>query len=566
MRALPDRRWDLAAVAVVVAAVAVRVVYFARDDRVPHDPDDHVEPLPGAYWAIGRGEWGTLLWEAWTRHGRAWNLLLALTLRAFGRAPETIEAVQTLQYAIVVAAAAVVARSVGGSAAGFAAAALAAGLPQTVMFVPLLNVHGPECAALMVCAAAIAADRTLSRPATVVILGVAGAFAMRVRPSMIVPFAGIAAAVLLARDGERRPGRRIAAVAGLWSIGALPLLAELPGYVAWKSAGGPAFHGAWLVEQVRSSLGPSGLLVTGLGVLLAVAAALRDRARPDPIAAMVAWLAVSPLLTIARFGTGSTDFLHLAPALGVVAGVGLGRSGLLAGLGAVPLLLAAATTVWPDGWARRAWNPAGPIAVFDRTAPIDAWGARHLGGVLDAVCPPPGRWQTCHVLAPYGLVLPIQGDLGNVELLLLGRDEVQLRGLSDYPKPGGWRAWRVHLLVTWDCPPDHRRWWDRHPELYDQVPDVVEELGLAPAWSTEAGAGCAVHVLTPGGRVPRPERLPAPSGAPAPWTPEGWRAVGAAVDDGRYLKARGISYPSAFLNGRPPQGFEEPPELREALR
>lgn len=537
--------WSLALPAALAALL--QVLFFSVDGRIPWDPARLFTDVP-LLWQALHSEPSRALVHGLTHSGGWYELLLAVLLRLH-RAPWVVEAVLVGWVALLVLSTTGLTRRLAGERAGLLAGLVVAGAPSVLLLGRHLWVHLPEAALMTSMAWAWAADPRLKRWRTVALLAVLGLLLARLRPSGLVPL-GLLSLTLLLVPGDQgwrhKPWSRLAPLLLLFGATAGWMLWGLTEYQQVKGPPGLFHHEplAWSLPQTLWALGPAGAVLLGVGL---VSLALAWRAAPPSrehrsLWALVALWTLAPPLLMLRYHSGAGDFTWLAPVAAVLTGAGLVRLGPSAlAVASLPLALAAVVPWTGSPGLADLWGSTVHPLPSDQRLVQTRWSQPVLRAISESC--PHDQPAPCHVIAPAGLFHPLRSeDLGLLELFLLGRDTVELRGLGDRV-PRGWKRWGVHGMAVWECAPEeHAEWLDKYPGLIPSTADLVESLDLVATQQVQLGT-CTWSWLRP---------PPAQADPQLRWSVEDYRAMGEALRQSRPHLPPEHHLPQSRVPGRGP--------------
>jgi hypothetical protein len=480
-------RLDRRAWLVVLVVVAAQMRFVVLDDRLPRDLSFTWRMLESSMAA-----WTHHRWDQFPRmlsETAGWlNLAVAGVFQLTGPGPKLFRALDVVWLGLMMASTRSVARTLGGPRAGLAAVLLLAGLPLAIVMARLTWVHVPETALLVAVLAVVVKDPELRHRRTHFSgLALAG-LALTLRPSAMI---WLAACLPVVWGAPRRRRRQM--LAGLL-ICAVPALMELGPYLTGKLAirQDYAARVAPLFDQLLTLVGPW----AGLPALIGVYLWFRTKPASPVRWTLAAWM-VGPFLAWGVFRAGLENFVVLAPGLAIAGALGLarGRRGLVAaGLG---FALLTGVQVAPTDTAENLWGrlPGATPGWYreslgDQFRPWTGYGATELPRLLDAVCPTRAA-NRCLVAVEQGLFFPDSEDPGRLGLLLLDEQRVDLRIVSQEPRPLPGAA----AVVRFECP-------GQPQGVRVALPD------LGPVWTQDIGQGCTVQWLVPGAKAIRPQALP----------------------------------------------------------
>jgi hypothetical protein len=504
-------RWGLGVLVALVLLAQLRFVLL--DPRVPWDPNLCYQRLPELLAALRRPGpgWAEALGLALTETTAAYDLVLALPM-ALGlpRIP-VLEGFGLLWVAAVLLGTAGIAQRLFGARAALLAVALLASGWSVVVLGRSGWIHVPELALVLLALWALLRDPGLERWGSALLLGLAGAGAMSLRPSGVVWVASLLPLLLLgSRRHLRASSGRLVLVAGLWALGATPAAVELLPYLQGKLERREGYEHvvapAVLLRQLalHAGLVPTALGLLGLGVLLRSRGSLP--APRGPLLLLGAWLAAGPLLVLG-FRAGLDNFPAVIVAMAVLGAGGLVR--LPRPFMVLPLLVFALR--WLPQWLPE--HPAPPRLPAARELLQDHPGLSYrvdarldpavVLALLDASCPFAG---TCRVLVDHGLFAPGPEEPGRHELFLLGRERVEplpvwMPDSQQQPLP-------VSALASYGCESLDPLWDKRRPSWRQDAAGLRRKLRLELVWEADLGNGCRYRWFTPRGQVHHPERMP----------------------------------------------------------
>ncbi len=491
--------------------------FLILDPRLPWDANLAYDQLPLVIDALRSGRLGDLARLVLTETTGGYDLLLALPMLAGLPRPLVLElAGLGWTFTALVCSVLIARRLFGGVAAALSLALLASGW-GVVILGRTPWIHVPELALVLVALCCLVWDPALTRWRSVALVGLAGAGALGLRPSGAVWVLSLLPLLLwgaLRFQPRRVALARLTAVGLIWGLGACPAVVELWPYLAGKLArrGGYGHVVQWevLLQQLNLAVGliPAVVGLLGLGAL-AVRHAPADAPVPrGPVLLLVAWLLLGGLL-VALFRAGADNFPAVAVALAVLAGGGLAR--LPKPFWALPGLVFALH--WGAQWlpepARdpsspllREWLQAQPGLAYRVDRRLDPAVVMAL---LDASCPAGGD-RGCVIFVDHGLFAPSPEEPGRLELVLAGRERVEL--LPVYVPGTDRAAPRAHALASFGCAALDEHWDTRRPGWRDAAQRVERRAALLPVWERDLGGGCGYSWLTPRGAIPHPELLP----------------------------------------------------------
>ncbi len=513
-------RWDLATAALILGVLAGQALFAVLDLRMPRDPGLYYKLLPALYQALEHPiEQADAIAGALVQSSGWYNLLLAAGMHVLGRGPLVMELAMGLWVGLLLLGTGLLARGVGGPSAGFNAVALGASMPLVLVMGRTPWIHIPEAALAVLVLVAWHRDPALQRWRTVISLGLGGALAITLRHSGLVWIAPLAP-LLLWTDGRPRAWRRIPLVILCWALALVVPIIELQRYLEAKMGARERYVSQLpqLLEQAVSNLSWPTLWICGLGLALLILR--RPRWPRQPLAPLlVLWLLLAGIMWV-MFRAGLDNFTPAAPALAVLAGLGLARLGAW---GAAPALLCFIVTTLPQWLPHSAVQPFMRVPGFpDFTAgthpnnhyrPWDGFAWAQVGGLLEATCGPalgepsgvePG--QGCVIAVDHGLFSPFTEDPGKLELFLMGADEVHLislRDLQEMPKLA-----QLQALATYDCLEREEHWRERYPLTRQVLADMLDGYDLHPVWKEELSPACYYLWMTPEGALLDEAALP----------------------------------------------------------
>lgn len=491
--------------------------FLILDPRLPWDANLAFDQLPMVYGALEAARPGDLLRLVFTETTGGYDLLLALPMLAGVPRPLVLELAGLVWTFTALGCAALIARRLfGGSAAALALALLASGW-GVVVFGRTPWVHVPELALVLVVLTGLVLDPSLSRRRSVVVVALAGAGAMSLRPSGVAWVLSLLPLLAwgVLRGWPRGPALARLGVVGLaWGLGAVPALFELAPYLQGKLArrGGYAHVVQWdvLLHQLNMVVGliPALVGLLGLGAL-ALRRGRGDQPAPTgPVLLLATWLVLGGLLVL-LFRAGVDNFPAVAVALAVLAGGGLAR--LPRPLWVLPGLVFALH--WGAQWLPepagdpsspllREWLQAQPGLAYRVDRRLDPAVVMAL---LDTSCPP-ARLDSCVVYVDHGLFNPSPEEPGRLELFLAEREHVEL--LPVYV-PGTDRALdRAHAFASFGCAALDLHWDQRRPGWRGTADRIQRSASMRPIWERALGGDCRYTWLTPGGVLRRAGALP----------------------------------------------------------
>ena len=587
--------WERGTLLVVLLLLFAQVDFFLRDGRIPRDPGRYYFQTLWYYWVLEEpAQWPVAAYYAFTT-GTGWfHLFLATLARVTGRFPAVIEMLEVGFSLTITGTTALIARRLFDDRVAFFATCLTAAAPVVYLQARFGWVHVPEAALVMLLLERYTADPKLTRTSTVAWVALTGALAVMLRESglvwvgLMVPlvtWGSRSAQVdtadwsptqhLLSREGL--PLRRLVAVAVAWGFAAAIHLPTLANYLQAKVEA----HDRYMLdvmtlgEQMRFMFGSPTHRLIEIGGVLAVGALGLVLVRQGPRAVLARvtgpqWLLLSwglvPFLLYIVFGTGVDNFNHVAPVLAMLAGLGMARFRWAPLTGIFALAVSFLFSWLPISWVEPLKpigfeTPTGEVKDF-RRANNHTFGARTISALLDASCPAPDDWLSCHVVTQHGLYYPTSEELGYFELWQMREDRVELRGVNEKPLvKDGWRGWGVHAMAIWSCPEDTLPWLRRNPDAEIRAAEIANSLGLYQAWATDVGEKCTFHWFTPYGQFQQPRLAPTPVAPTRRWTAESaysynWSVIG---ELGGYREGMVM----ALLYGGPPQGSNKPRSVVE---
>lgn len=481
--------------------------FLILDGRIPRDPGLYHRELPQLHAALVEGRTGELL-SALGRPAGWYNDLLALFAWVHGRDALVLQLPMLLWVSLLLLATARAGRRLGGAATATAAVALVATMPMIVVLGRMPWIHVPEAALLMVVLATLAGDPVLARGRSLALVGLCGLLAITLRESgapwllaLLLPWAW---------PGAPRPRpRRLLALGLPWLLAlavparglALYLHAKLGARERYAEVVPP------IIDQLAAWIGPVTVI---LGVVGLVGLAWR-RPRDPRLLGPLAWL-VGGFVLWALFRSGIENFGVMAPALGLLAGLGLARLRpwlpAVAVAGFVPFFL---QPLLPFSLLAPLLSlPGMPMVVqpphprnFSR--PWDGVGPTELKALLAASCPSGGP-RGCEIIIDQGLLEPFTEDPGGLEMFLLGIDGLSTLSLRDTARLDTLRS--PAALIEFDCPDGDDAWRQRYPNGAQLLGEAMQQWRFAPVWEAEVWPRCTLMWMTPKGKVLAPEAMP----------------------------------------------------------
>jgi len=474
---------------VLVGVAAAHLWFIAFDDRLPRDLSFAYNDLEPAGAALVAGRW-EFFFDILAQPAGWLNVSLAVVFEVLGRSPRLFRLFDVGWLMLLLGSSVRIARSLGGERAALSTVLLLAGMPLAVVLARLSWIHLPEAALLTAAAAVAVRDPELTRWRS--LLGVAAltGAALLLRPSALVWAVGLCPLLF------RAPWRRLAILVAVLAVSALPALGDLAPYLAGKLEVRERY--AEQVEPLWVQLDVLVGLWTGVPAVIGAGLWLRSRPSPAPLGFLAVW-ALGPVAVWAVFRAGLENFLVLAPALALAGGLGLARHRhgvLLSALGAGLLWTVQFVPTGPAEaiWGRLPGTTPGWYreSLLDLYRPWSGYGAGEVRDLLDATCPS-AEPRRCLVVVEDGLFHPDPEDPGRLGLFLMHEDRVDLRIAHQDrgPLPG------AAAVVRFAC-------------AGRTAGEPVDLPDLRVVWSRDVGQDCTVAWWVPGGRLVRPDSLPAP--------------------------------------------------------
>lgn len=496
----------------VVTVGAAHAWYVALDQRLPRDPGLYYRLLPDAWEATGApwshlGDIGHILASS-----SGWyNLLLASAMHLLGRGGLAMGLANLVCVVLALLGVALVTQGLGSSRAALAATLLVGSMPTIVIEGRTPWIHLPEAALALLVLAAWQRDPGLAQRRSVLALALGGMLMITLRESGLV-WAATLAPLLVWTGGAPRRWRRIGLVLVSWGVAALVPLVELQAYLGAKFGARERYEHQLpdLLEQAVSNLSWPVMWASLAGLVLLV---LRQIGWPrKPARAILAGWLLAALVMWAAFRAGLDNFTPAATALGILAGLGLSR---LKAWGVVPALFPFLVVTVPQALPTRWIAPFARLPGFpdyllgehpnNYYRPWDGFAQHEVQSMLAAVCPA-GRDAPCVVVTGHGLFSPFTEDPGELELFLLGRQDLKLVSLRESPHPPELR--HVDALIAYRCPDHEAAWRERYPFAADNRAAVIWMHDLRPIWTMLLYGDCRALWMSPKGEVLDEAALP----------------------------------------------------------
>jgi hypothetical protein len=486
--------------------------YVVLDQRLPRDPGLYYRQLPAA-WEATSAPFSHLadLGHILASSSGWYNLLLASGMHVIGRGPMAFGLATLAWVVLLLVGVALVTRGLGSGRAALAATLLVGAMPTVVVEGRTPWIHVPEAALALACLAAWQRDPGLERRLGALAVALAGVLLITLRESGLVWAATLAPLLIWSGSGRRR-WRRILLVLTCWAVAALVPLVELQAYLSAKFGARERYEDQLpdLVEQTVSNLSWPVIWAVLGGLVLMALPPLALSKRPARVV-LAAWV-LAALGMWAAFRAGLDNFTPAAAALGILAGLGLSRLG---SWGVLPALGAFAVVTLPQALPVRQVAPFAQLPGFpdyllgehpnNYYRPWRGFAQREVQALLSAVCPA-GREEPCVVVTGHGMFSPFTEDPGELELFLLGRQDVKLVSLRESPHPP--ELAHVDALVTYRCPDREAAWRERYPYAADNRANMIWTHDFRPIWTMRLYGECRTLWMTPQGEVPNEAALP----------------------------------------------------------
>lgn len=488
--------------------LASHLAFIAWDERMPLDLGLYYKALPAYYEALGEGVWLRTGVDALGDPGGWYNLALALWLHAVGRSGTAFQAVDVIWLSLGLVATARIAWRLGGPWASFAAASMLGATPMFIVNARRAWIHVPETALVLLALLAAQADPGLRSRRTVLWVALWGALAVALRPSALVWVGSLLPLLWWGVPRAGRRGERVGAILVAWALAAQPPLLALRTYLEAKAAAVERYEEQVpaLGIQIFEGLGLWGVVLSAAGLLLGL------RWRPEPVRwVLLAWIVVA-LGLWAGFKAGIDNFLVIAPALAIAAGVGLARAARALVLLPVVAVFLFHDVQWAPTFFDRPWVRKLPAMgqLLSQPHPLNhyrvAWGysARWVTAMFDASCP--DRTQPCVVATDQGLSFPYTEGAGQLFTFLSGYDWVELVDLR--AMPAHYTGDDLDALVHFEGDMEaDARWRERYPRSLDVLHSLTVDHDLRAVWTHQISR-YNVYWLTPSGALAAPEAQP----------------------------------------------------------
>ncbi len=522
-----DRWWSGAAGLVVAATLVAHLRYLLLDPRPPRDLNLAYDHLPDVYRALQQLDLPQLASLVLLETTGWYDLLLALGMSLLGRGAWLYEAPGLLWVAVILLCTARLALRLFGAPAAAMACALAASGWGVVVMGRTGWIHIPELALVLLALVALVEDPGLGRWRTAVVLALAGAGAIALRPSGLVWVATLLP--LLIRGcrpalRQRTVRRRLLLVGLVWGLALVPVAMELLPYLGQKvgvrAHKGHLLLGSRMLQQLSLNQGVAALLLCLVGLVI-----LLRRPRRFPRGAGLALLSWIPLALalVLTFRAGLDNFPAVVVALSVLGAGGLARLPRLTWplaflawlLGFVPQWLPESEALvsrlgWPPARQLLLDLPQGHYRPYRDPLPAQ------IVALLRASCPSTVA-GLCVVEVDHGLFYPEPEEPGRLELFLLGLDHVRL--LPVYVPDAVGAVETVRAFAHFSCRGIEAQWRQRRPGVEQAAHHELLRRGLQLAWFRDLPHGCSYGWSLPGGVLPAGASLPPGDPLPPPPPP-----------------------------------------------
>ena len=504
--------WELATAGLILAIVLAHVRFALVDPRLPQDPNHCHRNLPIIYDLIASHRLGALP-ELVFLHTTGWyNLLIACALTLFGKSAVAFQVFFFTWLAMVYVALALIARRLWGGPAALAACALIIPSSEAVVVLARIGwIHVAELGLFMVVLCALVHDPALTRRRTVVLVALAGALGVSIRPSgviwasTLVPF--ILSGVLEA-ERRRRFFVGFGAVLATWALGLVPVVAEFQGYAEHKMASRERYEfladPSVMLAGIGQDVGRIAAVVCLLATILLLIRFPRTKWRV--MALLLLWL-VLPFVLYMVLHAGLPNFPAYVVALALLGAGGL--SLLPRPVAVLPLL------VWLPVYAMQ-WMPGdlvqntfGRLGRLPTTAYVDeplnyyrvdpTFRVYTVIQLLEATCPERDH-KLCTILVDRCLFRPHGVEPGQIDLFLL--DVANVRVAPIWSDPGlPIPVLDADALASYVCPHAEPDWRARFRDLESRREQVIEHNGFELVWGRNLSAGCHYRWWTRDGAV-----------------------------------------------------------------